>query len=143
MDGGDSAGGSGELARLIDEHGESIVSDLSTYHGIKPWQILDGTYPPRVLLAYIAKLPIDSATAASLRGGDQFRGWDVNTYVLANIFDAVQSNTYAFIAANSKKKPPKPEPMPRPSNKKAKKKDPANNKFAAMARLAFKKGREQ
>lgn len=142
MVGGDSGGGSRQLAELIDEHSDAIVSDLSIYHGIKPWEIIDGPYPPRLLLAYITNLPEDSATMASLRGGPEHRGWDMKTHLLASIFDAVQNNTYVLVSANSKRKPKPPQPIPRPKVKE-RKKNPKANKFAAMARLARRRAVRQ
>lgn len=135
MVGGDSAGGSFELARLIDEYGEFLISDLSVYHGIKPWQIIDGSYSPRALLAYIKNLPLDSATVSAIRGGPEFRNWNANMYMLANLVDAVNHNTYVLTAANSsKKKPKQPEPVKRPDAKKPKSN---GGLFAHMARTAF------
>lgn len=83
-------------------------------------------------------MPLESATSAALRGGDQFRGWSMQTYMLANVVDAIQQNTFAFVSANSKKKPKAPQPVERPSEKK-KKSNPLQNKFAAMARMAYNK----
>lgn len=140
MVGGDSAGGSAELARLIDEHGECIVSDLRVYHGVNLRDVLipGSGVSPKLILSYIRNMPMASATAAALRGGDQFRGWDIQTYMLANIVDAVQQNTFAFVSANSKKKPKAPEPVERPAQKKQKS-NPRQNTFAAMARMAYRK----
>ena len=142
MDGGDPAGGSAELARLIDQTGESIFADLQRYYGVRVLDVLvDGSgLSPRQVLAYIRQLPPESATVAALRGGDQFRGWDTSAYMLANLFDAIQANTYAFISANSKRKPKAPEPFERPDIKVAKKKKPSL--FAAMARAQYQKNRK-
>lgn len=117
---------------MINKHGECIVADLSRYHGIKPWEILDGTYSPKVLLAYIRNLPLDSASMAAIRGGPEFIGWDPHMYMLANIVDAIQTNTYAFVAANSKRKPKAPTPVKRPKQKG----NPEQARFAALARIA-------
>lgn len=54
--------------------------------------------------------------------------------MLADLIDAVQHNTYAFVAANSKRKPKVPTPYERPT-KKAKQKV---SLFAAMARRHYK-----
>lgn len=138
MDGGDPAGGSSELAELIDKFGEHIVSDLRRYYGVNLSDVLveESGLSPRLVIAYIRNLPIDSATAAALRGGDQFRGWDTQTYLLAAVVDAVNQNTFAFVSANSKKKPKAPEPIERPEQKT--KTNPLASKFAAMARIARK-----
>lgn len=90
---------------------------------------------PREALAIIRNLPLDSATVASIRGGPQFRGWDNSVYMLANVVDAIKENTYAFVAANSKRKPQKPKPVERPAAKK-KRTNPLANRFAMMARVA-------
>lgn len=61
---------------------------------------------------------------------------------MANLIDAVQIDTWAFIKANSKKSPKKPEPFERPTTKKKVGKDPSNNMFMAMARATFNKSRK-
>lgn len=87
-------------------------------------------FSPRKVLALVRQLPPESATIASLRGGDHFRGWGLDQYFYAALIDAVRENTYAVIAANSKKKPKPPEPVQRPEQRKPK---AQTNSFAAMA----------
>lgn len=70
-----------------------------------------------------------------MRGGIQFLGWDTDRYLLAQLIDSVRENTWAFVAANSKKRPKQPQPIPRPEKNVTKKK----NQFAAMARAAYRK----
>jgi hypothetical protein len=141
LDGGDSAGGSRELAQLIDQYGEFLVADLKRYYQIDLRDIMkDGSgLSPRLVLCYVRALPLESATVAAMRGGDQFRGWNQELYMLANLLDAVRENTYAFVAANSKKKPKAPEPVQRPEKQQKKK----TSLFAAMARAEWRKGRTQ
>lgn len=116
MDGGDAAGGSAELARLIDRCGECIAADFQHYYGLDLRDVLrpGSGLSPRRALALIRRLPLESATTAALRGGDEFRGWGMDRYLLATLIDAVRENTHAFIAANSKKKPRPPKPVDRP-----------------------------
>jgi hypothetical protein len=94
---------------------------------------------PRLVLCYIRSLPMESATVAAMRGGEQFRGWNQEMYMLANVLDAVRENTYAFVAANSKRKPKTPEPTQRPEKQQKRK----SNLFANMARAAWRKGKAQ
>lgn len=141
MDGGDPAGGSGELARLIDEHGEHIVADLKHHYGVDLKDVLvpGSGLTSRLVLTYLRGLPLGSSFMASVRGGKQFEGWDTQTYMLAHLIDAVRENTYAFICANSKRKPKAPKPVDRPTVK-----TPASgNQFAAMARLAHARGKKK
>lgn len=56
---------------------------------------------------------------ALMLGGDQFNGWDLGAYQMANIVDAINHNTYVLTAANSKKKPKAPKPVYRPAKSKA------------------------
>lgn len=135
MEGGDPAGGSGALADLLDRYCEEIQFDLLHYVGIDIVDVLrpgSGLTPGRAL-ALIRQLPLGSATVAAIRGGIEFRGWDVERYHTAAIIDAVIENTYVLIAANSERTPKSPKPTPRPDDK-AKKQD--NNPFADRLKAA-------
>lgn len=140
MDGGDPAGGSAELARLINQCGECILFDLKHYLQVDLHDVLvDGSgLSPRLVLAYIRQLPLESATVAAIRGGEQFRGWSVITYLLAQQIDSIRENTWVTVSANAKKKPKAPEPYPRPEKKSKK-----GNLFASMARTQYQKMRSK
>lgn len=137
---GDYAGGSLELARLIDEAGESVFADLRRYYGVDLLDVLrpESGLNPRQVLVYINQLPAQSNTMAHLQGGPQFRGWSPEVYMLANVFDAIRAHTHTYVSANSKKKPKQPEPIERPQ-KTAKKK---SSWFSAMARATYKKKKQ-
>ena len=138
MDGGDSAGGSHGLAKLIDKCGEQILADFQSHYGLNLVnELRPGGMSPRQVLALIRQLPPESRTFAALRGGEQFVGWGVDRYLMASVIDAIQQNTYAFIAANSKRKPKAPEPVKRPS-KNGPQKDGANNLFRQQLAAAKK-----
>lgn len=128
MDGADAAGGSQGLADLLDKYGESLVADFERYYRPLP-QMIEGGSSPRYILSLIRQLPIECATVAELRGGQQFRGWDAERYLLVALVDAVQANTY--VASGGKGK--KPEPLYRPEKAKPKN----GNAFAAMARSFY------
>jgi hypothetical protein len=127
----------GRLARLIDEHGEALHFDFMTYTPFLLKELVtdDSPLTPREVIAAIRNFPPDSATAASMRGGPEFRGWDNTVYMLANVVDAIRENTYVFVAANSKRKPKPPKPVDRPTAKK-KPGGPTGSRFALMARMA-------
>lgn len=134
MAGVDSAGGSLSLAELLDKYGEKVFFDLHHYAGglnlVDALQY-DSGYSPRQLILLIANLPVESATIAAMRGDDEFRGWGVDRYMIANLIDSVRENTYVLLAANSKRKPEKPQPTFRPEQKRKDKTQP--NSFASMA----------
>lgn len=69
-----------------------------------------------------------------MRGSPEYRGWDIDRYLLAAVVDAIQQNTHAFVSANSKQKPKPPEPVPRPG-KDGKKGPPKSQQFAAQAAM--------
>ncbi|TCO56911.1 D site-binding protein [Actinocrispum wychmicini] len=131
MVGGDPGPGSASLAGLIDKAGEEILADLQHYYQVDLRDVLvEGSgLTARRALALVRQLPPESATAAMLRGGPEFRGWGPDRYLTALLIDAVQANTYAFIAANSKRKPPPPHPIERPDNRPQRR----GGGFAAMA----------
>lgn len=109
-----------------------MLGDFQAYYGLDFVGLMrpDSSYSPRRTLVLIRQLPPESATMAALRGGDAFRGWGLDQYFLAALVDAVRENTYAVVAANSKRKPKPPEPIQRPESHKP---QPKTNQFAAMA----------
>jgi hypothetical protein len=137
VDGGDSAGGSQGLADLVDKYGGSLIADFERYYRPLPELLVSGR-SPRYILGLIRQLPVESATVAELRGGSQFRGWDVDRYLLTAIVDAIQANTYMLAKANQGK-PKMPEPMYRPEKAKPKN----ENSFAAMARGFYRAAQQK
>ncbi|WP_280350340.1 hypothetical protein [Nocardia abscessus] len=135
MDGGDPAGGSAELARLIDKYGETLVPDLKRFYNVDIRDVfIEGTgVTPRFLLSLIIHLPAESATVAEQRGGQQFLGWTEDRYLAAGIYNAIRELTWAFIAANSKKKPKPPDALPLPSKEGKPKQEHKPGSFAFIA----------
>ena len=90
---------------------------------------------PRLALALIDELPLESAYKAALQGGPQFQDWGVLEYLVANLIDAVQFNTHVTIlAAGPKKKPQPPKPFERP--KRVVKQPKTENPFFQMMQKA-------
>lgn len=138
---GHAAGGSIQLAELIDLHGEHIYRDLHEYAGGLNLvdALRDGSgYSPRQILLLIKGLPLESATVAAMRGSNEFRGWGVDRYFRVALIDAIRENTFAFISANSKRRPTPPEPMYRPKEKVTKRNTGQPNPFAQRLAAARK-----
>lgn len=76
------------------------------------WEALD--WSPRIVLALVEDLIYapNGAFAASLQGGPEFRGWNKDRHMLAELWDATVAGIY--VAGQSKKKPPT---YPRPTKK--------------------------
>jgi hypothetical protein len=67
--------------------------------------------------------------------------WDKNTILLADIFDAIQANTFVTAkAANPKNQMQKPKPYPRPKHGKEEK---ARKPLPFKNTIVVKKGGEQ
>lgn len=65
------------------------------------------------------RLPIDCETNYDISETPrEARAWNLNTYMLANVIDAVQAMDWHLIAANSKHPPKPPKPFKRPELKK-------------------------
>lgn len=145
MGGGDSAGGSAELARLIDRCGEALLADFLRYYYLDLRDVLvpGSGLTARRALALIRQLPPESATVAELRGGPEFRGWGPDRYLTARLIEAVEGHFHAFVSANSKKKPKAPERVDRPDFRAQQRKN--GNTFRAMAarRLAAARNRKK
>jgi hypothetical protein len=89
---------------------------------------------PRYVLALILHLPADGAFYASRRGGQEFRGWDVDRYALVSLVNAQHANNYILTMVNrdpKKPKPKPPEPFPTPGDKD--KPNPKPGSFALVA----------
>lgn len=134
---GHAAGGSIQLAQLINQFGEHIYRDLHEYAG--GLNLVDALregsgYSPRQLLLLIKGLPVESATIAAMRGGSEFRGWGFDRYLHTTLIDAVHENTFAILAVNSQKPkkltPPEPTYRPKDAEPVKKTKTQANNPFA-------------
>lgn len=142
MAGGDSAGGSGRLAELIDEHGELIQADFFQFYGLHLRKLLvdGGGMSPREILSLINSLPPDSRYVAQCRGGLEFWGWTITQYQLAQIVDAVNDNSLVAMKAAGAKRAKPADRYYRPDAKKKKK----NNQFRSIAasRIAAQRARK-
>ncbi|MEW1546861.1 hypothetical protein [Streptomyces tsukubensis] len=114
MDGGRGRGKLLSLRAAIDEYGAEITSDLLRFYGIDIRDLFTGALSPVVCLALIEHLPPESAFKSRLLAEDGVHdpGWDRNTYVLADLLDAIQSLHTSFI--RSKVKNPRSVQQPAP-----------------------------
>lgn len=83
------------------------MADLRAHYGLPRSCLTDGSLTPRELLGLIEWLPDDSAFAASVLGGPEWRGWNPDRAMLRGI--------HLFTHAAVSKKPPKPIPLPESS----------------------------
>lgn len=142
MDGSYPAGGSRELAQLIDKYGEILLPELKHHFGIDLRDLFldDCPMSPRFVLAHIKILPVGSAFVAEVRGGQEFRGWDEDRYQMAALIDAIRILQYIFVLANidpKKKKPKPPEPYPTPDKATKHKQPDKPGSFAFIAKSAL------
>lgn len=132
MGGEDPGGGSVVLASLIDKAGEALFQDFQEVYSLNLIHMMRDDTPPNEVIMLIRGLKMGSHFVSVLQGSPEFVGWDVLTYQMATLIDAVNYTTYVVTAANSKRKPKEPKASYRP--KKAGQK-PANA-FATQLRLA-------
>lgn len=100
------------VADIYVNHGEALEWDLLKYWGM---DINDPRLTIRRLRNFISRLPIDSEVVNDRdKIPREARVWNINTYMLANIFDAIAHLDWVTVSANSKRvqKPPKPFPRP-------------------------------
>lgn len=114
MDGGRRGGKLLSLRKALDEYGGEIASDLLRFYGIDIRDLFTGDLSPRFCIALIEHLPIESAfkSRALCEGGEQDFGWDRNTFIMAELLDAIHSMHTSFI--RSKVKNPKSVQVPAP-----------------------------
>lgn len=95
-----------------------------------------GELSPRYILALARNLPPEGALHASVRGGNQFRGWDVDRYALVALVNAQRANNYILTMVNrdpKRPRPPAPEPFPTPDSEERKQNKLKPGSFAAIA----------
>jgi hypothetical protein len=118
-----STGGRRELRRQLEENPD-WESDLLALYKFDIWDAIDGKVPVRQALQLLTRLTFEpmSVWRAKQLGGPElkdygkFIGWDADTYVLADLIDAMNQNTATIIAINSPEgsKPPETVIYPRP-----------------------------
>lgn len=148
MDRRSAAGGSRQLAGLIDQHGEVLLADLKHYYGIDLRDLFseDDPLSPRYVLAHIKYLPIESAYVAERRGGQNFRGWNEERYMQARLIDAIRTLIWVFVLANidpKKPKPKPPDPYPTPDALKPEKPAPKPGSFAHTTNVLLAKAKKR
>ena len=146
MDADHAAGGSRELAELIDQHGEILIADLKHYYGLDLRELFSEDYSmsPKYVLAFVTQLPIESAFVAELRGGQKFRGWDESRYMLAAVIHELRTLMFIYITAHTpknKSKPKPPETWPLPDGKPKKADKP--NSFASIAKSMIARAKKR
>lgn len=104
-------------------------------YGLNLIHMVRDDVPPGEILLLIRGLKVGSRFVAVLRGSPEFTDWNVMTYQMATLIDAVNYVTYSVIAANSKRKPKEPKASFRPAKAGRK---PANQ-FVTQLEMAKKR----
>lgn len=136
MDGVHPAGGSAELAGLIDRYGEELLADFQHHYHLDLAAVLrpGSGLTPRRALVLIAHLPHDAAFVAAWRGGPHYRGWDEDRYLAVAQVNAIRELSYLYLSAHAKRRPAPPEPIPTPDSETRRHSKP--NEFAELMRRA-------
>ena len=99
--------------------------------------------PPRLVLVLIEGLPDTSYTHAVSSGGMEWMGWGKDRQIMADLYDAVNTNTY--MTGMYRKRPKEPVKWPRPWDKKSRKTKAEKGRKATVkdvfARLGVGAGR--
>jgi hypothetical protein len=116
-----------------------MFADFREYYGLRLTDVMrfDGSLSVREAAILTRQLPHTSRTFCALQGGEEHRGWSIDTYLLASLVDALNTNTFAFIKANSKKRVKEPRPVPRPGDAERRKRENANNPFAQIVQASL------
>lgn len=111
-----------------------MFADFREYYGLRVTDVFkfDGSLPIGEAAILARQLPHTSRTIAAVQGGSEYRGWDINTHLLAAAVDLLQVNNYMFAKVNSKKRVKAPTPVQRPGDAERRKRENASNPFAQM-----------
>jgi hypothetical protein len=119
VDEGSRPPGSLSLYELLSKHAGPLAADFRRFYRLDICDLFRGRLSPKLALALVEQLPVEAATVTSMRGGPEFVGWDRHAFLMADLFDAVESLVFVTTAANAKdpKKVPVPRNYPRPGDK--------------------------
>jgi hypothetical protein len=108
------------LDEAINEHGAELEADFRSIYGCRLTDVFRGLMTPREANALVGQLVYrtDSHYRAALLGSTRWIGWGQDVTVLADLFDAVNSNT-VVTARVAGAKPQKPDRYPRPETPQA------------------------
>lgn len=95
------------LCRLLSEHGEAIEYDLITL-GLRIESLGTPRLSWRDLWVIVRQAPRTSALARSIHGSRA--AWSQDTYILADLFDAIQGGNWQRGGGKGSR----PKPFPRP-----------------------------
>lgn len=111
-----------------------MFADFREYYGLRLTDVLrfDGSLPVREAAILARQLPPNSRLLSAIQGGSEYRGWTIDTYLLAALVDSMNTNTFAFVKANSKKRVKEPKSVPRPGDAERRKRENMSNPFAQM-----------
>lgn len=119
---------------MLNEYGGEITADLLRYYGVDIRDLFTGGLSPRRALALVENLPIESATYSVriAEGERSSMGWDRNSYLLAEVVDALQILHTTLVRVNTQnpKKVKNPDPYERPGTKERTRKANTSNPFA-------------
>lgn len=106
------------LAQVYCDHGEALEADFFRFWGLDINEV--GLRRMRNLFE---RLPYNSEVHFEINDTpEEARFWDIDTYMLANIFDIINALDWHTIAANTKHPPKPPKPIKRPNLKRPEKK---------------------
>ena len=133
------SGGSQELRRQLEENPD-WEPDLLGLYGFDIWDAIDGRVPLRQATSLIQRLMYEpkSVWRAKQLGGPELKdhiryfGWDANSDILADVFDAINGNTRTImsIVSQDQSKVPDLEPYPRPGLEEVKAPEPPKQSLA-------------
>lgn len=130
-----AGGGSLALASLIDKAGEALYQDFQEFYQLNLIHMIRDDVPPTEIMLLIRGLKMGSRFAAQMSGSQEFVGWEVIQYQIANLTDAVNYNTFVLTSANSKRKPKAPKPTYRPQKERRQ----ATNPFRTQLEMVKKR----
>jgi hypothetical protein len=109
-----------------------MFADFREYYGLRLSDVMrfDGSLPIWEAALLAEQLPPTSRTFSALQGGSEYRGWSIDTYLMASLVDAMNMNSFLFAKANSKKRIKEPKLVPRPGDAERRKQERDMNPFA-------------
>jgi len=145
-------GGSKELRRQLEDNPD-WEHDLLALYDFDIWDAIDGRLPVRRAASYIQRLIYEpkSVWRAKQLGGPELKdhiryfGWDANSDILADVFDAINGNTRTImsIVSQDQSKVPDIDPYPRPGVEEVKAPEPPKQSladFGSQLRMMFAAG---